>query len=75
MPTDIELLDGGLSGEIEPWAPDILAGIDPSTPLDPLDRLRYRQAMDKVEAYVATSRHCAIAPSSPSPGPSPPVTA
>ena len=57
---DVELIDAILERGPDPWSVSVLMGIDPDTLLDPIDRVRYLQAVDLVSAYVAARQQRAL---------------
>ena len=57
---DAELIDAVLEHGPDPWSLPVLLGIDPASLLDPIDRVRYLQAMDLVSASVAAGQARAL---------------
>ena len=57
---DVEVIDEILGNGIDPWSLALLVGIDPESLLDPIDRVRYLQAMDSVQCYVAAGQQRAL---------------
>jgi hypothetical protein len=53
-PTDEQVIDDVLERGVDAWSAAMLAAIDPSTLLDPLDRVRFVRAVDAVAAHVSS---------------------
>ena len=57
---DVALIESVVVHGIDPWSLSILMCIDPETLLDPIHRVRYLEAMDLVQSYVAAGQQRAL---------------